>query len=72
MLSGSQVSTDVERWFDEGDEAKIEQLLLEGRSYLLEGKEPLNPKILNFMRTLPIYKVCPKNPIVITLLVGKH
>lgn len=58
MLGSNRISADVEKWFEEGHEEKIERLLLEGRSYLLEGKEASNQKIINFMRELPIYKVC--------------
>lgn len=47
----------VDHWLDEGNEDKMEQLLLEGKSYMLEGKETLNPKSVSFLRFLPIYKV---------------
>lgn len=57
-MFSSHASADIERWFEEGNEEKIEQLLLEGKSYLLEGREAVNPKTINFLRTLPIYKVC--------------
>jgi hypothetical protein len=57
MINGS-VSKDVDQWLEEDDEEQIENLLLEGRSYLLEDREASRPKTMSLIRILPVYKVC--------------
>lgn len=61
MHSRSRLSlnADVEQWLEQGDEARLEQLLLEGRAYLLENRDLLaaSGKAAGFLRLLPVYKV---------------
>ncbi|KAI6240921.1 Ankyrin repeat and Ankyrin repeat-containing domain-containing protein [Aphelenchoides fujianensis] len=54
----SRISTidEVDRWLDDGDVAKLEVLVLQGKSYALEGRSATEPKIAGLLRILPVYK----------------
>lgn len=43
-------------WLDDGDVGHLEHLILQGKAFLIEGKESLHPKTNAFLKILPIYK----------------
>uniref|UniRef100_A0AC34QFB3 Uncharacterized protein n=1 Tax=Panagrolaimus sp. JU765 TaxID=591449 RepID=A0AC34QFB3_9BILA len=46
----------VRNWMQSGDVGQLENLLLQGKSHLIEGTEVVHPKTAAFLKTLPIYK----------------
>lgn len=46
----------VKKWMASGDVGQLENVVLQGKSYLIEGSESHHPKTNAFLKILPIYK----------------
>ncbi|KAI6235408.1 Ankyrin repeat and Ankyrin repeat-containing domain-containing protein [Aphelenchoides besseyi] len=56
MRSRTSTVDDVDRWIEEGDVAKLETLLLQGKAYALKGRTSTDAKVISFLRNVQTYK----------------